>query len=84
MSDSSIFKIIEDQNSRIAQLNAENLALRQVITAILSAIPPEQATRAKKHVNEINDFVLKGGSAAAVELLEAQKPVYQQLFLHVK
>lgn len=84
MADALLTSIIEGLNQRISDLTAENMALQQTVTAILASIPAEQASHVKRHVEEINDFVLKGGSNAAVELVEAQKPVYERLFLHVR
>ncbi|ELQ6871132.1 hypothetical protein OSP37_000657 [Escherichia coli] len=84
MSDFSMVKIIEDLNDRIAKLSAENLAFQQAITAIIATMPPEQSSAAKRHLEEVISFVEKGGSAAAVEMLAVQKPIYQMLFLHAK
>lgn len=84
MPDMSLVKIIEDLNDRVSKLSAENLAFQQAITAIVSAMPPEQSSLAKKHLDEVIQFVEKGGSAAAAEMLEVQKPIYQMLFLHAK
>lgn len=84
MSDVSLVKIIEDLNDRVSKLSTENLALQQAIISIVSAMPPEQASHAKKNLDEVIQFVEKEGSAAAVEVLEVQKPIYQMLFAHVK
>lgn len=84
MSDVSLVKIIEDLNDRVSKLSTENLALQQAIISIVSAMPPEQSSHAKKHLDEVIQFVEKEGSAAAVEVLEAQKPLYETLFAHVK
>ncbi|EGD6076414.1 hypothetical protein DSZ55_11770 [Escherichia coli] len=84
MSDVSLVKIIEDLNDRVSKLSTENLALQQAIISIVSAMPPEQSTNAKKNLDEVIQFVEKEGSAAAVEVLEVQKPIYQMLFAHVK
>lgn len=84
MSDVSLVKIIEDLNNRVSKLSTENLALQQAIISIVSAMPPEQSSHAKKHLDEVIQLVEKEGSAAAVEMLEAQKPLYETLFAHVK
>ncbi len=84
MSDVSLVKIIEDLNDRVSKLSTENLALQQAIISIVSAMPPEQSSHAKKNLDEVIQFVEKEGSAAAVEVLEVQKPIYQMLFAHVK
>lgn len=84
MSDVSLVKIIEDLNNRVSKLSTENLALQQAIISIVSAMPPEQSSHAKKNIDEVIQFVEKEGSAAAVEVLEVQKPIYQMLFAHVK
>lgn len=84
MSDVSLVKIIEDLNDRVSKLSTENLALQQAIISIVSAMPPEQSSHAKKLLDEVIQFVEKEGSAAAVEVLEVQKPIYQMLFAHVK
>ncbi len=84
MSDVSLVKIIEDLNNRVSKLSTENLALQQAIISIVSAMPPEQSSHAKKNLDEVIQFVEKEGSAAAVEVLEVQKPIYQMLFAHVK
>ncbi|EPS5379632.1 hypothetical protein ACVE84_004043 [Escherichia albertii] len=84
MSDESLVKIIDDLNNRVSMLSTENLVLQQVIISIISAMPPEQASQAKKHINEIIQFVEKEGTAAAIDVLKVQKPIYQMLFAHVK
>ncbi|WDC10123.1 hypothetical protein PS040_17030 [Escherichia albertii] len=84
MSDASLVKIIEDLNNRVSKLSTENLALQQVIISIISAMSPEQVSQAKKHLDEIIQFIEKEGTAAAIDVLEVQKPIYQMLFAHVK
>lgn len=84
MVDTTLVPIIEEIHRRIAKMDAENLALQQVVTAIISSMPDEQASLAKKKLYEVIDYVEKGGSAATLELLEVQKPLYQRLFLHAK
>lgn len=84
MADISLVKIIEDLNERVSKLSSENLAFQQALTAIVAAMPAEQASLAKRHLEEVIEYVKKGGSAAALEALEAQKPIYQMIFLHAK
>lgn len=84
MSDTSLVRIIEELHERVSKLSAENMAMQQALTAIISAMPVEQSSRAKNHVDEIISYVQKGGSADAVEILDKQKPIYQMIFLHAK
>ncbi|HCU0430157.1 TPA: hypothetical protein OUE92_002333 [Serratia marcescens] len=84
MADISLVKIIEGLNERVSKLSSENLAFQQALTAIVAAMPAEQASLAKRHLEEVIEYVEKGGSATALEALEAQKPIYQMIFLHAK
>lgn len=84
MQESSLIKIIEGLTDRVARIDAENVALQHVLISILSTMPSDQASAVKSHIAEVMAFAEKGGSAAVAEMLEVQKPLYENLFARVK
>ncbi|MEG0421450.1 MAG: hypothetical protein RR589_11200 [Hafnia sp.] len=84
MQENSLIKIIEDLTDRVARIDAENVALQHVLMSMLSTMPADRASAVKSHIAEVIAFAEKGGSSAVVEMLEVQKPLYENLFSHVK